>query len=71
MNNSLFYTDAKMEGRVEGRVEGREEGIRGAIEIMLEMNCTESDIIHKLAKTYGLSEEEAKVQYDEYVGQEI
>ena len=69
MNNSLFYTDAKMEGRVEGRVEGREEGIRGAIDIMLEMNCTESDIIHKLAKTYGLSEEEAKAHYDEYVSQ--
>ena len=63
MNNSLFYTDAKMEGR--------EEGIRGAIDIMLEMNCTESDIIHKLAKTYGLSEEEAKAHYDEYVSQPI
>ena len=74
MNNSLFYTDAKNEGREEGRMEGREEGreegrsegIRGVIDIMLEMNCSETDIISRLMKTFGLSEEEAKTRYDEY-----
>ena len=76
---SPFYTDAKSEGReegreegrVEGRVEGREEGIKGAIDIMLEMNCSESDIVSKLTKTFGLSEEEAKSRYDEYAGQTV
>ena len=71
MNNSLFYTDAKnegrMEGREEGRMEGREEGIKGAIDIMLEMNCSESDIVLKLMQTFNLSEEDAKARYDEYV----
>ena len=71
MNNSLFYTDAKNEGREEGRMEGREEGIKGAIDIMLEMNCSESDIISRLMKTFGLSEEEAKTRYDEYAGSHV
>ncbi len=75
MNNSLFYTDAKnegrMEGREEGRMEGREEGIKGAIDIMLEMNCSETDIIAKLIKTFGLSEEEAKTRYDEYAASNV
>ena len=63
MNNSLFYTDAKNEGR--------EEGIKGAIDIMLEMNCSENDIISRLVKTFGLSEEEAKTLYDEYAGSHV
>ena len=67
MNNSLFYTDAKNEGRMEGR----EEGIKGAIDIMLEMNCSENDIISRLVKTFGLSEEEAKTLYDEYAGSHV
>ena len=75
MNNSLFYTDAKNEGReegrMEGRMEGREEGIKGAIDIMLEMNCSETDIISRLMKTFGLSEEEAKTLYDEYAGSHV
>ena len=68
MNNSLFYTDAKNEGRMEGRIEGR---IEGAIDIMLEMNCSENDIISRLVKTFGLSEEEAKTLYDEYAGSHV
>ena len=79
MNNSLFYTDAKNEGREEGRMEGREEGreegrsegIRGVIDIMLEMNCPETDIISRLMKTFGLSEEEAKTRYDEYAASNV
>ena len=76
MNNSLFYTDAKNEGREEGRIEGREEGrmegrIEGTIETMLGMNCSESDIISRLVKTFGLSEEEAKTLYDEYAGSHV
>ena len=64
MNNSLFYTDAKNEGREEGRIEG-------AIDIMLEMNCSETDIIAKLIKTFGISEEEAKTRYDEYAASNV
>ena len=50
------------------RKEGREEGrIEGAIEIMIGMNCSESDIVLKLMQTFNLSEEDAKARYDEYV----
>ena len=52
-------------------MEGREEGIKGAIDIMLEMNCSENDIISRLVKTFGLSEEEAKTLYDEYAGSHV
>lgn len=55
------------EGRKEGLKEGEAKGrIQGAIDIMLEMNCSETDIISRLMKTFGLSEEEAKTRYDEY-----
>ncbi|MBR5945057.1 MAG: hypothetical protein IKZ94_08940, partial [Lachnospiraceae bacterium] len=55
----------------EGMEKGREEGILGAIDIMLEMNCSESDITAKLVKTYNLTKEEAKALYDECVTQTV
>ena len=50
------------------RKEGR---IQGTIDIMLEMNCPETDIISRLMKSFGLSEEEAKTRYDEYAGSHV
>ncbi|MBE5858233.1 MAG: Rpn family recombination-promoting nuclease/putative transposase [Lachnospiraceae bacterium] len=83
MRTDLFIQDAIYEGvkigeekgekkgREEGREEGRSEGIRGVIDIMLEMNCPETDIISRLMKTFGLSEEEAKTRYYEYVASNV
>ena len=79
MRTDLFIQDAIYEGvkigeekgEKKGREEGREEGIKGAFDIMLEMNCSETDIIAKLIKTFGLSEEEAKTRYDEYAARNV
>ena len=79
MRTDLFIQDAIYEGvkigeekgEKKGREEGRSEGIRGVIDIMLEMNCSENDIISRLVKTFGLSEEEAKTLYDEYAGSHV
>ncbi|MBE5858231.1 MAG: hypothetical protein E7296_11800 [Lachnospiraceae bacterium] len=80
MRTDLFIQDAIYEGvkigeekgEKKGREEGREEGrIEGAIDIMLEMNCSETDIISRLMKTFGLSEEEAKTRYDEYAASNV
>ena len=74
MGGNVYVTRSEIlrkEGREEGREEGRSEGIRGVIDIMLEMNCSETDIIAKLIKTFGLSEEEAKTRYDEYAASNV
>lgn len=75
MRTDLFIQDAIYEGvkigEEKGEKKGREEGIRGVIDIMLEMNCSETDIIAKLIKTFGLSEEEAKTRYDEYAASNV
>ena len=76
LRTELFIQDAIYEGLKEGRKEGRIEGeakgrIQGAIDIMLEMNCSETDIISRLMKTFDLSEEEAKTRYDEYAGSHV
>ena len=41
----------------------------GAIEVMLGMNISESDIISRLTKTFNVSEEEAKARYGECLDQ--
>ena len=74
MGGNVYVTRSEIlrkEGREEGREEGRSEGIRGVIDIMLEMNCSETDIISRLMKTFGLSEEEAKTRYDEYAASNV
>ncbi len=51
--------------------DGRKEGIKGLIDAMLDMKCSESDIISRLMKSFSLSEEDAKARYDEYVDSHV
>ena len=59
--------EGRKEGREEGREEGRKEGLKegldkgiiGSVAIMREDGKSDQEIVERLVRTYGLSEDEA------------
>ncbi len=56
----LFKEEGRAEGKIEGKQEGRIEGISGTVNILKDMDISETEIIQKICKQYNLTEEEAK-----------